>query len=102
MRTVERVYRKLRWLPSYQKEVDSNNNIECAEMVRSSLGKQLPHNFAGSPQQIGVLRVLTESYEESSYELPDQESGSNKRERATKMSIKKGRTISQKKPNSEP
>jgi len=48
-------------------------------MVRSSLGKQLPHNFAGSLQQIGVLRVLTESYEESSCEFPDQESESNKK-----------------------
>lgn len=59
--------------------MDSNNNIKCAEMVRSSSGKQLPHNFAGSLQQIGVLQVLTESYEESSCEFPDQESESNKK-----------------------
>lgn len=84
MQNVERVYRKVRWLPSYLKEVDSNNNTKCAEMVRSSLGKQLPHNFAGSLQQIGVLQVLTESYEESSCEFPDQESESNKKRKINK------------------
>lgn len=84
MRNVERVYRKLGWLPSCLKEVDSNNNIKCAEMVRSSLGKQLRHNFAGSLQQIGVLQVLTESYEESSCVFPDQESESNKKKNNNK------------------
>lgn len=75
---------KLRLLPSYQQEVDSNSNIKCAEMVKSSLGKQLQQNFAGSFRQIGVLRVLIESYEESSCEFPDQESGSNKKRKTKK------------------
>lgn len=66
--------------------MDSNNSIKCEEMVRSSLEKQFPHNFGGSLQQIDVLRVLTESYEESSCEFPDQESESNRRETQTKMS----------------
>lgn len=83
MQNVDRIYRKLQWLPSYLEEVDSNNSIKCAEMVRSSLGKQLPHNFAGSFQQIGVLRVLTESYEESSCEFLDQESESIQKRKNT-------------------